>query len=316
MTQLVAGFDTSAYTTSCALCDVTGNIAADARQLLTVPDGDRGLRQSEAVFQHLRNLPVLWKQVMAQVGQANLLGVCASVQPLDGAASYMPVFVVGKSFASTIATSLGIPFFETTHQRGHLAAARIGEEQALPQEYLAVHLSGGTNQVLLVKEKRNIQLLADSGDISAGQLLDRLGVKMGFPFPAGAAMETLATKQIANLQAADTYPVAVKQGGIHFSGAESMALRDVSAGKDKGIIAAALFDAIARGVVKLLLMASEASNSNQVLITGGVASSNLLRELLLKKAESRNRDLVLHFGQPRYAGDNAAGVALIGLSKL
>ena len=182
----VLGIDTSCYTTSAALAR-DGEIVAFERRLLPVPGGERGLRQSEADFAHVKQLP----DVLSAVLTAGPVGaVSVSVKPTDAEESYMPVFACGRSFARSIAAALHVPLFETTHQRGHIRAAMIGTD-IHPGDMLAVHLSGGTTDVLLV-EKGKITAMGSSLDLHAGQLVDRVGVSMDLSFPAGPALEKLA----------------------------------------------------------------------------------------------------------------------------
>lgn len=315
MIKVILGFDTSAYTTSCAVIDMNQNIISDSRTTLSVKPGERGLRQNEAVFQHLRNLPKVLEKALSCVPNHQIAAVCASEKPLDDATSYMPVFLVGKSFAQAIASSLNVPIYCTTHQRGHFSSAAIYHKDLLNSGFLAIHISGGTNQAVLYSLDGNIQLLSDTGDISAGQLLDRLGVEMGLSFPAGPAMDKLAASGIKRISNHDIYPVAVQKRKIHFSGVEAAARRDVSSGKDADIIAALIFDSIARGIIKMILNAFEITQVHRILITGGVASSDLLRNLILKKIEKRNYNLKIFFGEPKFSSDNAVGIACIGLQK-
>lgn len=308
--ETVLGIDTSCYTTSCALVALGGQVLASVRVPLKVDQGERGLRQSEAVFQHVKQLPEAVRQAMREAGQPRIMAVCASTAPLDGQDSYMPVFVTGSSYAKGIASALQVPFYGTSHQQGHFAAARIGIS-GLPENHLGMHLSGGTTQVVRI-EKGSVQLLGDTLDLSAGQLIDRVGVARGLQFPAGPGLEQLAV----GTRASGVYPAIVKDGmGCSFSGVEAAALKDIAAGKPAAVVAAEVFDCVARVVLKMGRAAARATGCQDLLITGGVASSQLLKDLLQERTRKRGLPLRLHFGQSGYAGDNAAGVAMIGLQQ-
>lgn len=305
--MIVLGIDTSCYTTSVAAASDQGILCSN-RRLLPVAAGARGLRQSEAVFAHIRQLPELFEKTMETVReQGNVDAVCVSAKPRDDEESYMPVFLSGLSFARVTAAALHVPLFETTHQRGHVRAAYEGSGM---QEncYLAVHLSGGTTEVLLMNGEK-LSLLSGTMDLHAGQFLDRVGVKMGLSFPAGPYMEALAKSG----QAQSRIPVSIQEGKCHFSGAEARAMRWIEKGElPREDIAAEVFSVIERTVLRMLLQAAEKTGVDSVLLTGGVASSQLLRDQLLEINRKRRMGLKLHFGQREYAGDNAAGVALIG----
>lgn len=310
MTQAVLGLDTSCYATSCALVSLGGRILADIRLKLEVKPGERGLRQSEAVFQHMRQLPDAVASAFAQAPGLTLSAVCASEKPVDAPGSYMPVFQAGAALAKSLSASHAVPCYLTTHQAGHLAAAGIGMAEP-PPEYLAVHLSGGTTEILSVRAG-GVRSLGRTRDISAGQLLDRIGVRLGFDFPAGNAMDQLAIGHAP----AQRYPAAVSGAEASFSGIEAAALRDVDAGQvGREQVAAELFDAISRSLLKMIGAASEKTGLRQVLVTGGVAASQTLRENLLRRMARQFPRLKTDFGLPQYTGDNAVGVALIGLQR-
>ena len=98
--MLALGLDTSCYTTSAALCQ-SGMAPQQARQLLPVPAGERGLRQSEAVFAHVRQMPMVMDDLKEQLKGIDheIVAVCASSSPRDEEDSYMPVFTVGLGHA-------------------------------------------------------------------------------------------------------------------------------------------------------------------------------------------------------------------------
>lgn len=145
MKRVVVGLDTSCYTTSTAAVTTEGNVIASCRKLLPVPQGQRGLRQSEAVFTHVRQLPGLIEELSAYLTDCEIVAVCASRRPRDEEASYMPVFQAGDAQGRSLAALLRVPCFATTHQRGHVEAAKVDSGVAAG-DLLAVHLSGGTTR--------------------------------------------------------------------------------------------------------------------------------------------------------------------------
>ena len=307
--MLALGIDTSNYTTSAALCR-PGQEPRQLRRLLPVPAGERGLRQSEAVFAHVRQLGDLLPALLKEA-DGPISCVCASAAPRDGDESYMPVFQVGVSQGRSLAAALGVPFYTTTHQRGHIAAARYGTELR-GEKFLALHLSGGTTDVLLM-EGDTITPLGTSVDLHAGQLVDRVGVAMGLPFPAGPHLEALALRG----KSQQAVPVSMASSGLdcHLSGAEAQLMRLITAGAPREDVAAEVYGVLCRTVLRLLSAAAEKTGTDQILIAGGVASSPLLREMLLTRSEKRRLGLRLHFCRPEFSGDNAVGVALIGLDQ-
>ena len=312
MRQVVVGLDTSCYTTSAAAVTVDGQVVASCRQLLPVKLGERGLRQSEGVFIHVRQLPGRLEELREFIRGDEIVAVCASSRPRDEEESYMPVFQVGDAQARGMAAMLGVPCFASTHQRGHVAAAMVDSGIA-PGDLLAVHLSGGTTELLSLRGEA-LTLLGGTLDLHAGQVVDRVGVALGLPFPAGPHLEKLALQGHAEAR----LPVSMAEGGLrcHLSGAESQAQRWIASGAlSMEDIAMEVYDLLARTVARLILAGAAKTGIRQVLIAGGVASSALFRRLVTERIRKSDRGLRVCFGKPEYSGDNAVGAALIGARK-
>ena len=314
--RVTLGFDTSCYTTSAAAVNEQGEVVAASRMLLPVPQGERGLRQSEAVFAHVRQMPLVMDRLRQQLeGQAaEVVAVCASSAPRDEEDSYMPVFMVGLGHARVLADVLGVPLFQTSHQQGHVAAGLIGQKH--PDEpFVALHLSGGTTELLACENER-LTLLGGCADLHAGQMIDRVGVAMGLPFPAGPSLEKLAMGFEGTVES--LLPVSMEKDGLtcHLSGVETRAqqwIREGTLSHEK--IAAEVFDVLARTVARLLTGACQHVNARKVLVVGGVASSTLLRGQLRRRLAKQRRPVEVLFGQPQFSADNAAGVASIGMRR-
>ena len=302
----VLGLDTSCYTTSVALA-WDGAVIGQKRRLLTVEAGERGLQQSQAVFQHVTRLPGLIEELLGEHPDVKICAVCASTRPRDADGSYMPVFTVGEGHGRALAAALRVPFYATSHQQGHVRAALV-DSGLTSQEFLALHLSGGTTELLHIQNGR-LTLLGGSSDLHAGQLVDRVGVALGLGFPCGPALEDLARRG----QARSILPVRVRGMECSFSGSESAAQRlIVSGGLSPEDMAAEVYSCIARTLAKLFENARQATRQKRVLLSGGVASSLLLRELLPERLHRLKSPMKLYWGRPEYSGDNACGVALLG----
>lgn len=310
---VVLGFDTSCYTTSVAAVELSGQPVASCRQLLPVPLGERGLRQSDAVFIHVRQLPALMEELSRKIDGRAIAAVCASTQPRENEKSYMPVFQAGDAQARGIAALLGIPCFASNHQRGHIEAALV-EAGTAEGPLLAVHLSGGTTE-LLSYDGSHVTLLGGTLDLHAGQVVDRTGVALGLPFPAGPGLEELARRGTAQAR----LPVSMERDGLHchLSGAETQLQRWIQSGSlPPEDIAREVYDLLARTVARLVTAGARETGIHQALLAGGVASSALFREMVTARTAKMNRQLRLHFGRPEYSGDNAVGAARIGAKLL
>ncbi|MGI6003968.1 MAG: O-sialoglycoprotein endopeptidase [Christensenellales bacterium] len=317
MTKVYLGLDTSCYTTSLAAVDGQGSLICQVRKLLPVPAGENGLRQSQALFEHIKQLPALYRQLLAGLPKDHKTqAVCVSTRPRPAHGSYMPVFLAGESFADVIAAGCGAKLLATTHQHGHVYAALYGAGGPEGEAFLAVHLSGGTSELLRVRrleDDLDIELLGGTLDASAGQLVDRVGVKMGLPFPAGAHLEEMAFIHGVDEPA---IPASAKGLSVSFSGAQSAALRALEAGEDKPKVAAMVFSALSRTLGKWIAAAVEETGIKAVLLMGGVASSTWVRRALTERLAKQKADAALHFAPAQYCSDNAVGVALSGFYQM
>jgi N6-L-threonylcarbamoyladenine synthase len=314
MKQRVAlGIDTSAYTTSLAVVGLDGELLDDERQVLAVPPGQRGLRQAEAVYQHVRSLPLLFTAAFSPPGRYELAAVAVSERPRPYVDSFMPVFMAGAGAAAAAAAAAGLEPWAVSHQEGHLWAGLWslppGAAALAADRLLAAHLSGGTTEVLLVEGlqragRPQLRLLAATGDISAGQLVDRIGVKLGLQFPAGAALQELAA---GGRPERVRLPPAVAGRRLSFSGPEAAALRAIAAGAEPADVAAAVFACLSEALARWLGHLAAETGVEHVLLAGGVAASTLLRRDLAARRELSG--LALWFADPAYSGDNAVGLA-------
>ena len=313
-TPVVIGFDTSNYRTSVAAVTLDGEILVNHRELLPVSNGERGLRQSDAVFAHIRQLRHSEEALRASLGGRRIAAVAASTRPRDGEESYMPVFQVGFTAGSLLAAALNVPFYETTHQRGHLAAALAGTALENEDRLLAVHLSGGTTDLLVMDSEKVVQI-GGSADLHAGQLVDRAGVAMGLPFPSGEELEKLAVRG----KSEGLLGCSLDKGDLtcHLSGAETKVQQWIQAGiMPREDIAREIYDLLARTLARMLKAGAEKTGLKKALVTGGVAASALLRQLLEERRLKTRGCPEIVFGKPEMSGDNAVGVALIGAKRL
>ena len=273
------GLDTSNYTTSVALFD-----GADGHQLgrlLDVEAGGLGLRQSDALFQHVKRLPALFDQLRAEGRLEGISAVGASIKPRWVEGSYMPCFLAGETAGRILADILGVPFLPCAHQQGHIAAVAwgAGRPELLDKPLLAWHLSGGTS------------------DISAGQLIDRTGVALGLRFPAGKALDALSREG----EPVRGFSVKLNDLTFSLSGMENKVKAMAAAGEPAADIARFAVATVARTIRRVTDRALEQYPGLPVLCSGGVASNSLLREVLA--------DAV--FAPPVCSADNALGVAVL-----
>lgn len=315
----ILGIDTSNYRTSIAVVDSQGRVIIDKRKLLSVKHGERGLRQSEALFQHVENLPILFEELNNQ--KLTFIGIATSNKPRPIEGSYMPCFKAGYGFGKAIASTLNIPFFHFSHQEGHIEAVKHYSDIKNSKKFLAWHLSGGTCELLKI-ENNKIEIVGGSKDISFGQVIDRIGVILNMNFPAGEMMDKRALAGKANQEKMLKRLTKIKADGLFFnlSGIETQCnriLQDNSKTDNKieeDLIIKELFDKISDIIISISKRALEKFHMEEVLFVGGVSSSKYISEEI-KKAFSN--DIVrVEFGNQELSGDNAVGIALLGGQKI
>lgn len=301
----VLGLDTSNYTTSAAVFDGEGG--RNQGRLLEVRPGELGLRQSDALFQHVKHLPEVVEALLGEGGLGTVQAVGASTRPRAVEGSYMPCFLAGASQGQVLSQVLGVPFYAFSHQQGHLAAAAwsAGRLDLLDRPFLAWHLSGGTTELLRVEPEEDgvavrAEILGGTSDISAGQLIDRTGVLLGLSFPAGKEVEKLSR------QAKKREYYKVKVNGLTFSlsGMENKVRQMVKRGEEPAEVAWFAQETVCRVVQACTKAAMEVYPGLPVLCSGGVASNGRLKELLRQNCGAL-------FAQPQFSTDNAMGTAIL-----
>ena len=301
----VLGLDTSNYTTSAAVFD--GERGRNQGRLLEVRPGELGLRQSDALFQHVKHLPEVVEALLGEEGLGTVQAVGASTRPRAVEGSYMPCFLAGASQGQVLSQVLGVPFYAFSHQQGHLAAAAwsAGRLDLLDRPFLAWHLSGGTTELLRVEPEEDgvavrAEILGGTSDISAGQLIDRTGVLLGLPFPAGKEVEKLSRQA----QKREYYKVKVNDLTFSLSGMENKVRQMVQRGEEPAEIAWFAQETVCRVVQACTKAAMEQYPGLPVLCSGGVASNGRLKELLRQNCGAL-------FAQPQFSTDNAMGTAIL-----
>ena len=298
----VIGFDTSNYTTSIAYFD--GSVAKNCSKLLPVKEGELGLRQSDAVFHHIKSLPELSGRLFSDIDISSVTAVGVSTRPRAVEGSYMPCFMVGYSHAKLLAEALHVPLIECSHQQGHIAASAwsAGQSKIMDQPHLAWHLSGGTTELLLVEpvgKNVSCKKIGGTSDISAGQLIDRVGQLLKLPFPAGKHLDALSINAINR----DLFRVKCKDLTFSLSGVQNKVNQYFEAYQCAAETAAFALRCVCHAVYQATLDAQKQYPGLPVIFSGGVSSNTMLREVM--------KPLNPIFAQPQYSTDNALGVAVL-----
>ena len=303
MSRYTLGVDTSNYATSLAVFDTAGEVVCAKKRFLPVKPGQLGLRQSDALFHHTTALPEMLQELAQEVDLTRIEAVGVSQKPRPAEGSYMPCFLAGVSAATAFAAARDIPLIYTTHQQGHAAAALFAAKgpEFFDQKVLLFHISGGTTDLLLCNQVRQITQLGTSTDLYAGQAVDRVGVKLGFAFPAGAEVSRLA----AEFQEEIRPKSSVRGMECSLSGLENQCNALLAAGKSPAYVCRYCLLCVADTVVRMTKAAQKQYPGLPVVCAGGVMSSDVIREWVQQRLPQ------VYFVPGLYSSDNAMGVAIL-----
>ena len=302
--MLTLGIDTSNYATSLAVFDAdAGEVVCDCKKFLPVKPGQLGLRQSDALFHHTAALPELMQKINDTVPLSKIQVVAVSEKPRPVQGSYMPCFLAGVNAATAFSLAGGVPLYKLTHQQGHIAAAlyATGDKTLFEREALVFHVSGGTTDLLLCRGAQSITPLGTSSDLYAGQAVDRLGVKLGFAFPAGVYV----SEQAALCEERIKPKVSVRGTACSLSGLENQCAKLLEQGRTAPYVCKYCLLCVAETLLRMAQNALQEHPGLPVVFAGGVMSSDLIRSYITARLPDAR------FVPAKFASDNAIGIAVL-----
>lgn len=311
----ILGIDTSNYTTSAALLDTDNMSVFQSKMLLPVKSGEVGIRQSDAVFHHTKQLPSVISNLLIKTNikdfNIKAVGVSKSPRLIEG--SYMPCFLVGEGFASSFTKICGIDLYKTSHQVGHILSALYssGRLDLIKNKdcFIAFHVSGGTTDCLLcepdIDNVINVTEIGTSLDLKAGQAIDRIGVKLGLDFPCGAELEKLA---LVSCKTYKTNP-ALKQNNCCLSGLQNKCEKMYNDGEQPCDIAKFCFSFVGDTIISMSERVRKSYKNIPIIFAGGVMSNKIIKEAIQKRLEN------VFFAESEFSCDNAVGTALYAAIK-
>ncbi len=309
--KIVVGIDTSNYTTSLALMYDDGELISNIKRPLTVKAGERGLRQSDAVFSHIKNIPDIMREAKSILDGAIPVAIGVSTKPRNQEGSYMPCFLSGVAVAEGISSMLNIPLYGFSHQCGHIMAALYSSDRIdlADGNFAALHISGGTTELLDVNgciSGFKADIVGGTKDLNAGQVIDRVGVHIGMQFPAGISIEKYAVECRSKLpplklSVVDTY--------MNLSGLENMAIRHYDKTSDIYSTSAFLLECIGESISKMCENYERKRGKTTFVFAGGVMSNSIIRAKLTERFDA-------YFAEPAMSADNAVGIAALTLRKI
>ncbi|MBO5373897.1 MAG: peptidase M22 [Clostridia bacterium] len=308
--KIFVGIDTSNYTTSCAIANGNGEILHNFKLLLPVKEGERGLRQSDAVFAHIKNLKVIANMIRDNCKNGEILAIGYSAFPRDVQGSYMPCFLTGEAVAQMLSAFCEAEIYSFSHQAGHIRAAIYSSGAELKESFISFHVSGGTTEVLKVMLDSNgyykIEQIGGSIDLHAGQAIDRIGVNMGLSFPCGKEMERFAMNFAGKIP---NYQICVNNFECNLSGLENIAIKLYRESNDKALVSAFVIDFLGKTLEKITQNLRNEYKLLPIVYAGGVMSNSIIQDRLKNKFKD------VYFATPEFSTDNASGIALLTREK-
>lgn len=240
----------------------------------------------------------------AQVTPAELSGVAVTYGPgLVGA------LLIGLSAAKAFAWAHELPLIPVNHMAGHIYAASFVQPLKFP--LMALLVSGGHTELVYMQEDGSFEIIGETRDDAAGEAYDKVGRVLGLPYPSGKEIDALAH------QGADTYhfPRAMLKEDNYdfsFSGLKSSFINTVHNAEQRGEImskvdlAASFQASVIEVLVAKTIRACQEYPVKQLIIAGGVAANQGLRETMTKAMQEKLPAVDLLIPPLKLCGDNAA----------
>jgi N6-L-threonylcarbamoyladenine synthase len=248
-----------------------------------------------------------------------------TVRDLDGVAyttgpGLLGALLVGSSFAKSLAWSLGIPALGVHHMEGHLLAPLM-ETPDLPHPFVALLVSGGHTQLVLVEGVGRYQVVGTTLDDAAGEAFDKTAKLLELGYPGGPKIQALAAEGDAS-RFQFARPMTDRPGcDFSFSGLKTQVLTEarrlVTNGTldqaTKADLAASFQAAVVETLVLKCQRAVEQTAAKALVMSGGVSANASLRHAL-KTLEAEG--LMVAYPAPELCTDNGAMIAYAGALRL
>jgi N6-L-threonylcarbamoyladenine synthase len=329
--MIVLGIETSCDETGLALYDTgawearkpphLGILGAALHSQIDMHQDYGGVVPELASRDHIRRLiPLLNKALSASSRSIADLDAIAYTQGpgLAGA------LLVGSAFANALAVAIQKPVIGVHHLEGHLLSPLLADDQDRRPEFpfIALLVSGGHTQLMLVKGIGQYELLGETVDDAAGEAFDKTAKLLGLDYPGGAALSKLAMR---GKKGVFDLPRPMMRSGdfdFSFSGLKTAVLHQVKKtqanNSEDEAFKANLAHAFVQSAIEVLshkaIKALEELNCRDLVVAGGVGANIQLREKLTQMAKDRGCNV--HYPPIELCTDNGVMIAFAGALRL
>jgi N6-L-threonylcarbamoyladenine synthase len=338
----ILGIETSCDETSAAVVEGTGNTLILKSNIVAsslamhIPTG--GIIPENAAREQLKYiLPVINEALQkAEVTLEDIDAIAVTYGP-----GLIGSLLVGVETAKTIATVLNKPLIPVNHMVGHIYAnfintsLRGSNNEAIPQvtvkrtglprsvvarndeiafPLLALVVSGGHTDMLYMKEHSHFELLGGTRDDAAGEALDKIGRLIDVAYPAGPVIEKLSKEGDPKRFRFPRPLIGSPDYDFSFSGLKTAVLREVKMlgtldEQTRKDIARGTLDAIIDVIVKKTLKAAVEKQIKTIILSGGVAANQTMRDAFVQEIKKRRLDITFSVPPRSLCTDNAAMIA-------
>lgn len=271
---------------------------------------------------HQQNIVPVVDQALKQAGidKSDLDAIAFTRGP-----GLMGSLLVGTSFAKSLSMGLDIPLIEVNHMQGHILAHFIKSPEEAEKEvpkfpFLALTISGGHTQIILVKDYFQMEVLGETLDDAVGEAFDKSAKILGFPYPGGPLIDKFAGE---GNPLAFEFPIPkVADLNFSFSGLKTSILyfiqKETAKNPDfiethKADICASIQHTIVEILMRKVKKAVTQTGVREIAIGGGVSANSGIRTALTNAAKKHG--WTTHIPKFEYCTDNAAMIGIVGYLK-
>ncbi len=297
MKKIVVGIESTAHTFGVGIVDENGNILANEKSMFIPPSG--GIKPREAAEHHALVAKKVLQNALekAKISLSDISAVAFSQGP-----GLAPCLRVGATLARFISLKYEKPLIGVNHCIAHI---EIGKLLTHAKDPVTLYVSGGNTQILAFVDKR-YRVFGETQDIGIGNALDKFAREVGIGFPGGPKIEEFAKHgRWVEL------PYVVKGMDVAFSGIITEALKLWKSGERLADICFSLQEACFAMLTEVTERALVHCDKNEVMLTGGVAANQRLREML--EIMCKERGAKFYAVPKEFAGDNGAMIAWNGM---